>query len=254
MPSRLLLHASGIYELASKGQHAALGIHGTPTLDLAQMMAYKAATIERMSNQVHALLRKQGVVLIDGSARLAAAGKVVVDTAGGVRQTLSGTAIVIATGSEPIPLPFAAFDHTRILDSADALSLDQVPRHLAIIGAGAVGVELGSIWHRLGSRVTLVERRDRPCHWLDRDIAAALTQSLERQGIDLRLSTDVVGIEKRSDGVALQFRTLASNAIATLDAERVLVAIGRRPSTAGLELAAGTQQANRRAHSPGGDN
>lgn len=234
IPSRLLLHTSEIYELASK--NAALGIDCAPTLNLAQMMAYKAATVEKMSNGVHKLLHKHGVTLIYGHALLAAAGQVVVRKAGGVQQFLRGTAVVIATGSEPIPLPFASFDHTRILDSADALSLDRVPRHLAIIGAGAVGVELGSIWRRLGSRVTLIERRDRVCHWLDRDVTATLERSLRRQGIAIRLSSDVIDIDKRTDSVSIRLRAAGCPEIGTLDADMALVAIGRRPSTAGLNL------------------
>ncbi|WP_420995045.1 dihydrolipoyl dehydrogenase family protein [Cupriavidus sp. 30B13] len=237
IPSRLLLHTSEIYDLASKGEHAALGIGGAPTLNLAQMMVYKTATVEKMSKNIHRLLRKQGVTLIHGDARLAAAGQVVVEKAGGAQQTLSGAAIVIATGSEPAPLPFAAFDHKRILDSADALSLDRVPRRLAIIGAGAVGVELGSIWRRLGSRVTLIERRERICHWLDRDVTAALERSLRRRGIDIRASSDVVGLDTRADGVSIRLRGAASGGLATVDADMVLVAIGRRPATAGLNLA-----------------
>ncbi|MFM0643347.1 dihydrolipoyl dehydrogenase [Paraburkholderia bryophila] len=235
IPSRLLLHTSEIYELASK--NAALGIDCAPTLNLAQMMAYKAATVEKMSNGVHKLLHKHGVTLIYGHALLAAAGQVVVRKAGGVQQSLRGTAVVIATGSEPIPLPFAPFDHTRILDSADALSLDRVPRHLAIIGAGAIGVELGSIWRRLGARVTLIERRDRLCHWLDRDVTATLERSLRRQGMAIRLSSDVIDIDKRTDSVSIRLRTAESGEITTLDADIALVAIGRRPSTAGLNLA-----------------
>lgn len=237
IPSRLLLHTSELYDVASKGKNAALGINSAPTLNLAQMMAHKAAAVEKMSKGVHKLLHKQGVTLIYGNAQLAAGGQVIVKKAGGVHQTLSGTAIVIATGSEPVPLPFAAFDHTQILDSADALSLERVPRHLAIIGAGAVGVELGSIWHRLGSRVTLIERRDRLCHWLDRDVTATLERSLKRQGIDIKLSTDVISLDKHSGSVSIRLRAMESNEIGTLDAEMALVAIGRRPATAGLNLA-----------------
>lgn len=244
IPSRLLLHASELYDLARKGSNTALGINGTPTLDLAQMMAYKAATVEKMSKSVHTLLRKQGVTLLYGDALLAGAGLVIVKKAGGVQQMLSGTSIVIATGSEPVPLPFAAFDHARILDSADALSLDRVPRHLAIVGAGAVGIELGSIWRRLGSRVTLIERCNRICHWLDRDITVALERSLKRQGIDVRLSNDVIGIDKHSNGISIRSRSTESIEINTLDAEVVLIAIGRRASTTGLNLASVGLQAD----------
>ncbi|WP_438391247.1 dihydrolipoyl dehydrogenase [Caballeronia sp. DA-9] len=237
IPSRLLLHTSEIYDLASKGKNAALGVDCAPALNLMQMMAYKTAAVEQMSKSIHKLLRKHGVTLIYGNALLAAAGQVIVRKADGSQQTLSGTSVVIATGSEPVPLPFASFDHTRILHSADALSLDRVPRHLAIIGAGAVGVELGSIWRRLGSRITLIERHDRICHWLDSDVTATLERSLKRQGIDIRLSSNAIGIDKHSNSVSIQHGTAESTEITTLDADMALVAIGRRPLTTGLNLA-----------------
>lgn len=237
IPSRLLLCTSEIYDLANRGKSAAVGIDGVPTLNLAQMMAYKTATVEKMSKSVHRLLRAQGVTLIYGDALLAAARQVIVRKACGARQTLSATSIVIATGSEPVPLASAAFDHKRILDSADALSLEHVPRHLAIIGAGSIGVEIGSIWRRLGSRITLIERRDRICHWLDRDVTALLARSLKQRGIDIRLSSETIGLEKHADRVSIRLRNAQSNDLTTVDAEMVLVAIGRRPSTAGLNLA-----------------
>ncbi|WP_168790551.1 dihydrolipoyl dehydrogenase [Paraburkholderia aromaticivorans] len=237
IPSRLLLCTSELYDLASRGKNAALGIDGVPTLNLARMMAYKTATVEKLSKSVHGLLRKQGVTLIYGDAILAGSGQVIVRKAGGAQQTLSGTTVVIAAGSEPIPLPFAAFDHKRILDSADALSLDRVPRHLAIIGAGSIGVEIGSIWRRLGSRITLIERRDRICHWLDRVVTATLERSLKRRGIEIRLSSDVIGLDKHSDSVIVRLRSAQSAESTTVDAEMVLVAIGRRPSTVGLNFA-----------------
>ncbi|QBR01637.1 dihydrolipoyl dehydrogenase family protein [Paraburkholderia pallida] len=236
-PSQLLLHASALYDIARTAKHAARGIDCVATLHLARMMDHKAAMIDRMSRKTHGLLRAQRVRLISGHARLAGAGTVIVTRTDGTQQTLSAAAIVIATGSEPIPLATAAFDHARIIDSADALSLDRIPRHLVIVGAGAAGVELGSIWHRLGSRVTLIERSDRICNWLDAELAATLQRALIRQGIRIRLSTEVVGLDRRSDRVSVQLRSAeASRTTSTVDADTVLVAIGRRPSTAGLNL------------------
>jgi dihydrolipoamide dehydrogenase len=237
IPSQLLLHASELYDIACTGKHATLGIDYVPALNLAQMMTYKLAAVEIMSRNANQLLSKQGVTVIHGNATLAGSRRVAITARGRAPQMLSASAIVIATGSEPVPLSFAAFDHRSVLHSADALSLDHVPRHLAIVGAGAVGVELGSIWRRLGARVTLLERRDGICHWLDRDIALALQRALRRQGIGILLSTDVIGLDKRPDGVSIRFRTPATHEVMTLDAEVVLVAIGRRPATAGLNLA-----------------
>ena len=236
IPSRVLLHASEMYDTARKGRGAALGVESVATLNLARMMAYKTAMIDGMSRSAHALLRRQRVTFIQGNAHLSGPGKVVVKKVAGREQTLSGANIVIATGSEPLPFPAAGFDHPRILDSADALSLDRVPKHLAIVGAGAVGVELGSIWRRLGARVTLIERRDRICPWLDRDVAAALQRALRRQGIGIRLSAEVVGLDVRRDGVRIQLHTSERTGSNTIEAELVLVAIGRRPATSGLNL------------------
>jgi dihydrolipoamide dehydrogenase len=243
-PSRLLLHVSGLYEEANTAKLAARGIDCEPAVHLARLMEHKAAMVDSLARKSHRLLNTQRVKLISGHAQLAGAGTVLVTRADGVQQQLNAAAVVIATGSEPIPLPIADFDHDRIVDSADALSFDRVPRHLAIVGAGAIGVELGSIWRRLGSRVTLIEHRDRICHWLDPDVAAALQASLRRQGIRIRLATDVVSLDKQSDGVTLRLRSARSHAAATLDADRVLVAIGRRPSSAGLNLASVGLQAD----------
>ncbi|MFP6561269.1 NAD(P)/FAD-dependent oxidoreductase [Paraburkholderia sp. B3] len=236
LPSRLLLHASELYDIANRTRNAARGIDSATTLQLARMMDRKAAMVDTMSRKTRGLLRAQQVRLISGHARLAGAGTVVLTRTDGAQQTLSAPAVVVATGSEPIPLAAAAFDHARIVDSADALSLDRIPRHLAIVGAGAVGVELGSIWHRLGSRVTLIERRDRICHWLDSEVAATLQRALRRQGIRIRLSTDVVGLDRRSEGVAVHLRSASPHGATTLDADTVLVAIGRRPFVDGLNL------------------
>lgn len=244
LPSRLLLHASGLFDVASRKKDAPLGIDCVPTLDLARMMAHKTATVETMSGKAVRLLHAQRVALVRGTARLAGPGTVVVACADGTQRTLQASAIVIATGSEPIPLAAAPFDHARILDSADALSLHRIPRHLAIVGGGAAGVELASIWRRLGSRVTLVERRDRLCPWLDGEVSAALQRALRRQGIGIRLSTEAIGIDTRTDGVGVQLHDPRSHEVTTLDADLALVAIGRRPATAGLNLASVGVQAD----------
>lgn len=236
VPSRLLLDASEHYDITRKARNAARGIDCMTTLHLTRLMDHKAAMIGKMTDATRRLLRAHRVRLIAGHARLAGAGTVIVSRPDGTQQTLAASDIVIATGSEPVPLAAAAFDHVNIVDSADALSLGRIPRRLAIIGAGAVGVELGSIWRRLGSQVTLIERRERICHPFDADIAAALQRMLKRQGIAIRLSADVVGLDTHRDGVSIQLRTATGRGITTLDADTVLVAIGRRSACSGLNL------------------
>lgn len=237
MPSRILLHASELYAAARAGDHAALGIEGAVTLNLARMMAYKAAVVDATSRSVEALLHKHQVALVTGHARLAGPGKVRISGVDGSASILAGDHIVLATGSEAVPFPSAGFDHVRILDFADALSLDRVPRHLAIIGGGATGIEIGSIWQRLGARVTVIERSARICPWLDDEVTDLLDRALRLQGLDLRPATEVVAIDRQTDGVRLHLRTADGRALAPLDAELALVAIGRRPVLAGLALA-----------------
>lgn len=236
-PSRLLLHVSALYDAANRAKLATRGIDCEPALNLARMMAHKAAMVDAMTRKMQRQLRTQHVRLLCGHAQLAAAGTVRVTRADGTQQSLGGAGIVIATGSEPVALPVAAFDHECIVDSADALSFEEVPPHLVIVGAGAIGVELGSIWNRLGSRVTLIEQRERICHWLDADIAASLQRTLTRQGIRIRLSTEIVGIDRLTQGVIIQLRNTRTHASSRLDADKMLVAIGRRPASAGLNLA-----------------
>lgn len=234
-PSRILLHASGIYAAARDGEHAILGVEGAATLNLARMMGHKAATVGAMSDDIGALLRRHGVRLHHGHARLDGPGRVALRGPDGAERILLGDHVVIATGSDPVPLPGADFDHHRILDSADILSLDRVPEHLAIVGGGATGIETGSIWQRLGARVTVVERHDSICSWLDEEVTVALLDALRRQGLEIRLSTEVVGIETSPDGVRLRLR-MPDGSDGSLDAEMVLVAVGRRPALADLAL------------------
>lgn len=149
---------------------------------------------------------------------------------------LATTHVVIAAGSEPLPFPAAEFDHSRILDFADALRLDRVPDRLAIIGAGATGIEIGSIWLRLGSRVTVIERCARICPWLDTEVALTLERSLHSQGMGLQLSTEATAIATGEDGVRLQLQATGGGTQRQLEADRVLVAIGRRPALGNLDL------------------
>jgi dihydrolipoamide dehydrogenase len=236
LPSRILLQTSEIYAAARAGDYAAMGVEGMASLRLDRMMSYKTAIVDAMSDSVHAHLIRHAITLLRGHARLAGGRRVNVGRPDGTQSILAADHIVIATGSDPVAFPSADFDHSHILDFADALSLDRVPGHLAVIGAGATGIEIASIWQRLGARVTVVERCERICPWLDEEVALTLERALQRQGMQMELSTEAVGIERRGAGVRLRLQAPHGGSARTVDAEMVLVAIGCRPALTGLDL------------------
>ncbi len=236
MPSKALLHASELYEAAASGELNNLGIEVTPTLNLAQMMKQKDESVTALTKGIEFLFRKNKVEWIKGWGRLNGPGKVTVTLADGSARELQAKDIVIATGSEPTPLPGVTIDNQRILDSTGALALPKVPKHLVVIGAGVIGLELGSVWRRLGSEVTVVEYLDRICPGLDNETAKALQRTLSKQGMSFKLATKVSAAKATAKGVTLDLQPAAGGAVEQLQADYVLVAIGRRPYTAGLGL------------------
>lgn len=236
MPSKALLHASELYEAATSGELAKLGIEVEPRLNLTQMMKQKDDSVATLTKGIEFLFRKHKVEWIQGWGRLNGLNKVVVSLADGSQRELQAKDIVLATGSEPTPLPGVTIDHRRILDSTGALALPEVPKHLVVIGAGVIGLELGSVWRRLGSQVTVVEYLDRICPGLDNDTAKTLQRSLSKQGMAFKLGTKVSAATATDNGVTLELQPAAGGAAEQLQADYVLVAIGRRPYTAGLGL------------------
>jgi dihydrolipoamide dehydrogenase len=238
MPSKALLHASELYEAAAGGELSALGVEVTPTLNLAQMMKQKADSVEALTKGVEFLFRKNKVEWVKGWGRIDGPGRVQVKLSEGGERLLETKNIVIATGSEPTPLPGVSIDNARILDSTGALSLPEVPKHLVVIGAGVIGLELGSVWRRLGSEVTVVEYLDRICPGLDGETAKTLQRTLSKQGMSFKLGTKVTGAKTGKSGVTLTLtlEPAAGGAAEMLEADYVLVAIGRRPYTQGLGL------------------
>ena len=236
MPSKALLHASELYEAALGGEFANLGIEVEPRLDLAQMMKQKDDSVTALTKGIEFLFRKNKVEWIKGWGRLNGPGRVTVSLADGSQRELQAKDIVIASGSEPTPLPGVTIDHQRILDSTGALALPEVPRHLVVIGAGVIGLELGSVWRRLGSQVTVVEYLDRICPGLDDETAKTLQRTLSKQGMAFKLGSKVTAAASSATGVELGLEPAAGGAGEQLQADYVLVAIGRRPYTAGLGL------------------
>jgi len=236
MPSKALLHASELYEAAKGAEFANLGINVTPTLDLVQMMKQKDESVAGLTKGIEFLFRKNKVDWIKGWGHIDGPGKVTVTREDGTQVELNAKDIIIATGSEPTPLPGVEIDNQRILDSTGALSLGEVPRHLVVIGAGVIGLELGSVWRRLGAEVTVVEYLDRICPGVDADAGKTLQRALAKQGIEFKLSAKVTGATSSASGVQLQAESATGGDAQTLEADYVLVAIGRRPYTKGLGL------------------
>ena len=236
MPSKALLHASELYEAATGGEFAKLGIEVKPKLNLAQMMAQKSESVTALTKGIEFLFKKNKVEWIKGWGRIDGPGKVVVTAAHGAEMTYETKNIIIATGSEPTPLPGVEVDNKRIVDSTGALSLTEVPKSLVVIGAGVIGLELGSVWRRLGAEVTVVEFLDRIVPGTDEETAKTFQRSLTKQGFKFKLGSKVTGAKSMGKAVELTVEPVAGGEAEVLTADYVLVAIGRRPYTKGLGL------------------
>jgi dihydrolipoamide dehydrogenase len=235
MPSKALLHASELFDAATN-EFAHLGIQVSPKLDLAQMMKQKAESVTTLTKGIEFLFKKNKVDWVKGVGKIAGPGKVEVTGADGQVTTLEAKNIVIATGSEPAGLPGVAVDQKRIVDSTGALSLPEVPKSLVVIGAGIIGLELGSVWRRLGAKVTVVEFLDRISPGMDAEVAKTFQRALAKQGMEFKLGMKVTGAAVGKKSVSLTMEPVAGGAAETLEADYVLLAIGRRPYTEGLGL------------------
>ncbi len=237
IPSKALLHASEAFEEANH-HFADLGIDvGTPKLDLKKMMAFKAEGVAGNTKGVEFLLKKNKVETFHGTGRIAGAGRVEVIAEDGGNQMLETKSIVIATGSDVARLPGVTIDEKVVVSSTGALELDRVPKKLLVIGAGVIGLELGSVWRRLGSEVTVVEYLDRVLPGMDGEVGKQFQRILTKQGIAFKLSTKVTGVEVgKKGGATVTVEPAAGGAAETLQADVVLVCIGRVPYTEGLGL------------------
>jgi dihydrolipoamide dehydrogenase len=237
IPSKALLHASEMFEEAGHGL-AAFGVKvGTPELDLPAMMAHKDATVKANVDGVAFLFKKNKIDAFSGVGRIAAPGKVEVTAEDGARQTIETKAIVIATGSDSTPLAGVEVDEERIVTSTGALEPKSVPQRLIVVGAGIIGLEMGSVWRRLGSEVTVVEFLDRILPGMDGEIAKQSQRIFQKQGFGFRLGSKVTGVADGKKGLDVSVAPAKGEGAAeTLSADVVLVAIGRRPYTDGLGL------------------
>jgi len=237
IPSKALLHATEMFEEAGHN-FATLGIDIVgPELNLPKMMKHKDDTVAANVSGVEYLFRKNKITTFRGVGSIAAPGRVVVTPDEGVPTTIETRNIVIATGSVSANLPGIEIDEEKVVTSTGALLLSAVPKNLLVVGAGVIGLELGSVWQRLGAKVTVVEFLDRILPGMDSEVARQFQRMLQKQGIEFRLSSKVAGIEKQAGGtLKARLEPVSGGDVAFVEADIVLVAIGRRPFTEGLGL------------------
>jgi dihydrolipoamide dehydrogenase len=246
IPSKAMLNASELYDEASH-KFAEMGIKvGEPAVDLDAMLKYKQQAVDVNVKGVGYLFRKNKIEAFHGAARITAPGKVEVTNADGKTQMLETKAIVIATGSDVARLNGIDIDEKRIVSSTGALELPAVPKKLLIVGAGIIGLELGSVWRRLGADVTIVEFLDHILPGIDAEVGKQFHRIVEKQGIAVRLSSKVAAVDASGKALKVKVEPVAGGASETIEADIVLVAIGRAPYTDGLGLeAVGVKKDNR---------
>ncbi len=246
IPSKALLHASELFEEAGHSFEK-MGIKlAAPKLDLSGMMKFKDDGVEGNVKGVAFLFRKNKIEAFLGAGKILAAGQIEIRADDGKAQTIETKAIVIATGSDVARLNGIDIDEKRIVSSTGALSLDKVPQRLLVVGAGVIGLELGSVWRRLGSEVLVVEFLDRILPGIDAEVGKQFQRMLERQGMTFKLSSKLTAVDDSGKKLKAKVEPVAGGAAETVEADAVLVAIGRVPYTEGLGLeAAGVKRDNR---------
>jgi dihydrolipoyl dehydrogenase len=232
IPSKALLHASELFEEAAHGTLAKWGVKAAKVeLDLDAMHGTRLEAVKGLTQGIEFLFKKNKVEWLKGHATFESADTVKVGD-----RTVRAKNIVIATGSSVTPLPGVAIDQERIVDSTGALELPEVPEHLVVIGGGVIGLELGSVWRRLGARVTVVEFLDQLLPGFDGDVRKESSKIFKKQGFEIRLSSKVTKAERKNGAVTLTVEPAKGGAGETIEASHVLVSIGRRPTTDGLGL------------------
>ncbi|MXO66086.1 dihydrolipoyl dehydrogenase [Altericroceibacterium endophyticum] len=244
IPSKALLHGSELFEEAAGGTLAKFGVNtGKVSLDLDTMMGEKSTAVKELTGGIEMLFKKNKVTWLKGRGSFVDAHTVKVGD-----DTVTAKNIVIATGSSVTPLPGVEIDNDKgiVVDSTGALKLPKVPDHMVVIGGGVIGLELGSVWRRLGAKVTVVEFLDQLLPGMDGEVRKEAAKLFKKQGMELKLSTKVTGVEVKGKKATLSLEPAEGGDAETLDADCVLVAIGRKPNTDGLGLDAIGLETNQR--------
>jgi dihydrolipoamide dehydrogenase len=237
IPSKALLESSELLHRA-KTEFKRHGIQVDPTFDLGKMMKRKDKIVTSLTRGVGSLFEKNGIDGIRGLGSIEGPGRVKVTAEDGSTRILETTSIVIATGSEVSSIPGVELDGEHVFGSTEALSLDAVPGHLGVIGAGVIGLEMGSVWRRLGSKVTVFEYMDKPLAFADEDVITEAQRAFRKLKIEFRLGVAVQSTEIVDDGVRVTFKSRDGDAVDSVVVDKVLVSVGRRPNTDGLNAEA----------------
>jgi dihydrolipoamide dehydrogenase len=231
IPSKAMLHASDLYDEAVSGRLAKLGVKVETSLDLDTMHGQRKDAVKQLTGGIEFLFKKNKIEWLKGYASFTGKDSVKV----GDREVRAKN-IIIATGSSVTPLPGVTIDQRIVVDSTGALELPAVPKHLVVIGGGVIGLELGSVWRRLGAKVTVVEFLDQILPGFDGEVRKEANKIMKKQGLEFRLSTKVTGVAVNGDTATLTLEPAAGGTAETIEADAVLVSIGRRPNTEGLGL------------------
>ena len=233
IPSKTLLHSTEIYhELSHAADSHGISFSGLEH-DLSKLMKKKENVIDQLGQGVHSLVKKKGVFIISGTAKLLPDAIVEVNSSDS-KKFFRGKEIILATGSKPVELPFLPFDGKMIVNSDHAIAFDNVPKNFVVVGGGAIGLELGCVWSRLGADVTIVEFLPEICPQLDTEIAKSARRIFEKKGIKFLLSTKVKSSSLTNKGISLQIESNGKESI--VNADRVLVSVGRAPCTDNLGI------------------
>ncbi len=234
IPSKALLHSTEQFHFASHRAAEHGIVLDSPKIDVGQLMKRKTGVVEKLRGGIGQLLKARQIEVFNGTGSLAGGGRVEVRGDKG-EQTLEAKHILIATGSSTVELPFLPFDGKTVVGSDEAIAFDSVPKKLAVVGAGAIGLELGSVWARLGSEVTVVEFLPRVAPTFDHEISRAAERIFRKQGLEFHLGTKVTGLKKGRGQARAKLTAEKDGKAVEIEADRILVAVGRKPNTAGLE-------------------
>jgi dihydrolipoamide dehydrogenase len=238
IPSKALLHASETYHAATSTMDELGVVAEGVSFDVAKMLKYKAKTVKGLTGGIEFLMKKNKIDYVKGWGSFTDKNTVKVALADGGEQSLATKNVIIATGSEPSSIPGVEIDEDRIVSSTGALDFTEVPEHILVIGGGVIGLELGSVWGRLGSKITVVEFLDTIVPGMDGDVQSEFAKILTKQGMDIKTGTKVTGVKVTKKKVTATIEPAAGGDAETIDCDRVLVSVGRRPFTEGLGLEA----------------
>ncbi|MFT3697399.1 MAG: dihydrolipoyl dehydrogenase [Kofleriaceae bacterium] len=239
IPSKAVIYAAKTYEKMGHSEDIGITIPTKPTLDVAKMQAWKSGVVNKLTSGVRTLLKGNGTELIEGSAKLEKSGpdghRITVTKKDGTTDTIITKNIVLATGSRPIEIPGFKVDQKRIIDSTGALALDAIPKRMIVIGGGYIGLELGMVYAKFGTKVTVVEALPRVLAAMDKDCVAVVERKLKKMGVEVMAETKAKSWEEKGDRAVLTVE-LKDGKTATIDADKILLSIGRRPNSENLGL------------------